>query len=94
MRPVAALYLPMRHDGGAVAFETVPPAQALFELVRHTFLVGIVEGTGLAHRRFARLAEIVKRVPVRFVRYPNGLDLLPAVAERIVDDARALTGGS
>ncbi len=94
LRPLTALYLPARQDGGAITFETMPPAQALFQLVRHTFLVGIVEGAGLAARRFATLAEVVGRVPLRVVRYPNGLDLLPEVVERIADDARALARGS
>ena len=92
-RPLTALYLPTRRDGGDITFETMPPSQALFQLVRHTFLVGIVEGAGLASQRFATLAEVVRRVPLRVVRYPNGLDLLPEVAERVADDARALVRG-
>lgn len=92
-RPLAALYLPQRRDGGEVEFETVARGPALFELVRHTFLTGIVEGTGLAARRFATLGSVVGRVPLRVVRYPNGLDLLPAIAERIADDARSLAAG-
>ena len=94
LRPLTALYLPARQDGGDITFETMPPSQALFELVRHTFLVGIVEGAGLAARRFATLAEVVRRVPLRVVRYPNGLDLLPEVVGRIADDARALANGT
>ena len=89
-RPLTALYLPQRRDGGDIAFATMPTGQALFELVRHTFLVGIVEGAGVAARRFATLAEVVKRVPVRTVGYPNGLERLPEVVERIADDARTL----
>lgn len=92
-RPLAALYLPRRRDGGAIEFETMPASQALFELVRHTFLVGIVEGAGLAARRFATLAEVVRSVPLRVVSYPNGLELLPEVVERIADDARELGDG-
>jgi hypothetical protein len=89
-RPLAALYLPQRRDGGEVAFETMPAGRALFELVRHTFLTGIVEGAGLATARFAALGAVAGRVPLRIVRYPNGLDLLPLVAERIADDARRI----
>jgi len=89
-RPLAALYLPQRRDGGEVEFTTMARGPALFELVRHTFLTGIVEGTGWAARRFATLGAVVARVPLRVVRYPNGLDLLPAIAERIADDARSI----
>lgn len=94
LRPLTALYLPQRREGGDIAFETMPPSQALFELVRHTFLVGIVEGSGLANARFASLAHVVRRVPMRIVRYPDGLDRLPEVAERIATDARALARGA
>jgi hypothetical protein len=89
-RPLAALYLPQRRDGGEVEFETMPVGPALFELVRHTFLTGIVEGAGLATSRFAALGAVVGEVPLRIVRYPNGLDLLPAIAERITADARRI----
>lgn len=92
-RPLVSLYLPQRRDGGEVAFETMAAGPALFELVRHTFLTGIVEGVGLSTARFAALGEVVRRVPLRVVRYPNGLDLLPVVAERIADDARAIAAG-
>lgn len=92
-RPLTALYVPQRRDGGEISFTSVASGPALFELVRHTFLVGIVEGAGLAGPRFATLAEVVRRVPLRVVRYPNGLDLLPEVAERVAEDARALVRG-
>ncbi|MFU8889421.1 MAG: hypothetical protein ACNA8N_12550, partial [Trueperaceae bacterium] len=94
LRPLAAMYLPQRRDGGDIEFETMPSAQALFELVRHTFLVGVVEGAGLTAARFPTLAEVIRHVPLRIVRYPNGLELLPTVAERIADDARTLARGA
>jgi hypothetical protein len=92
LRPLVALYLPRRMDGGDVRFEDVPLAQAVFEMTRHTFLVGIVEGAGLAVRRFVTLGEVARRVPVRIVCYPHGLDLLSSVAESVANDARSLAG--
>ena len=89
LRPLTALYLPQRRDGGEFEFSTIPAAQALFEFVRRTFLVGTDEGTGLSTRRFATLRAVVSRVPLRIVRYPNGLELLPALTEAIATDARA-----
>ena len=94
VRPLAALYAPQRHDGGEVTFQNLSLGQALFHLVRNSCLVGIVEGTGLAVRRLAILGDLVARVPVRVVRYPNGLHLLPEIVERIADDARSLVRGS
>jgi hypothetical protein len=87
-RPLTAIYLPRRGESDGVTFETVAPGAALFELVRNSYLTGILEGAGLASRRFRTLADLVQRVPVRIVRYPNGLDLLPEVASAIAADAR------
>jgi hypothetical protein len=90
LRPLTALYVPQQQEHGDVAFETMEPGQALFQLVRYSYLVRIVEGAGLAVRRFATLADVIREVPVRAVRYPIGLERLPEIAERIADDARAL----
>ena len=90
LRPLAVLYAPQRHDGQEVVFQKLESGAALFHLVRSSYLVGIVEGAGLATRRFTILADLVASVPVRAVRYPNGLHLLPDIVERIALDARAL----
>ena len=90
LRPLTALYVPQRRDHGEVEFEDLEPGQALFQLVRDSYLVRILEGIGRATRRFATLADVIRRVPVRVVRYPNGLERLPEIAERIAEDARAL----
>lgn len=94
LHPLTALYVPRRQNHGDVAFETLKPGPALFQLVRNSYLVGIVEGAGLAKRRLSTLADVIRGIPVRVVRYPNGLDGLPDVAERITDDARALASAS
>ena len=90
VRPLAALYAPRRHDGDHVTFENLSPGKAVLHLVRTSYLVGIAEGAGLAVRRFAILGDVVARVPVRVVSYPNGLERLPETVERIADDARSL----
>ena len=92
IRPLAALYAPQRYDGDEVTFSDLRPGPALFRLVQDSYLVGIIEGAGLASGRFATLADLVARAPVRVVRYPNGLHLLPDVVERIAQDARSLVG--
>lgn len=90
VRPLAALYAPQRHDDDEMRFFNLDAGAALFHLVRHSYLVGVVEGAGLATRRFPILADLVARVPVRVVRYPNGLQRLPDIVERIAEDALAL----
>lgn len=90
-RPVAALYVPERHDGGDIVISDMAPGEAVFALARHSFLTGIVEGIGLAPSRFETLSRIVRQVPVRTLRYPNGLELLPKVVDHVLADVRATT---
>ena len=90
IRPLGALYVPQRHDGDEVVFQSVQPGEAVFHLARNSYLLGIVEGVGLASKRLAILGNLVSRVPVRVVRYPNGLHLLPEIVERIAEDVRSL----
>ena len=67
-RPLAALYAPRRHVGVTVVVQYVQSGPAMFHLARNSFLVGIVEGVGLASRHLAMLGDLVTRVPVRVVR--------------------------
>lgn len=90
-RPLAAIYLPERRPGADLRFDAVPPKDALFTLVRHSVLVGVVEAMGLAASRLHALATLLRAVPVRRVTYPEGLDRLPEVAAGIAEDVRALS---
>ena len=90
IRRVSALYLPERRDGGAIEITGTKGSTALFGLIRHSFLAGIVEALGLGSQRLATLARVVQDVPVRILRYPTGVNHLPDVVRRVCDDARAL----
>ena len=90
IRRVSALYLPERRDGGAIEIVDTKASTALFGLVRHSFLAGIVEALGLGPQRMASLASVVQKVPVRTLRYPTGVHLLPEVVRRVRDDVRVL----
>jgi hypothetical protein len=89
-RPVTALYLPDRREGPdtEVSITPVPLAEAVFELVKNSFLIGIVESTGMQEQRFERLARVAGDVRVRRITYPSGYDRLPEVCRAIVDDVR------
>ena len=89
-KPLAALYLPHRGDVERVIVEPLSLGEAIMELIRHSFLVELVEAAGLEKQRFAFFAELAKRVPVKRLRYPEGLELLPQVCEALIDDV-ALT---
>jgi hypothetical protein len=86
-RPLARLYLPAREESvSEVVLETVPAQEALIELVRESFLSTVLEKAGLHGRRFHRLATLVRRVPMKRLVYPAGLERLPAVCEAIFAD--------
>lgn len=85
-RPLAALYLPERDGSASIEIEPIPLAMAVTELVRHSFLPGVLEALGMTKRRFVVFAELLRRVPVRRLRYPSGLEHLPAVREALLRD--------
>ncbi|MDF1523781.1 MAG: hypothetical protein P1P87_13315 [Trueperaceae bacterium] len=86
-RPLRALYLPRRTDGGRVAIEPVGLGEGVTQLVRHSFLTGLVEASGLTAARFGRLASVVRQVPVRRLTYPSGFDRLAEVRAALLADA-------
>jgi hypothetical protein len=94
-QPLACLYLPERQDPGeigedgpAVRVETLPPAQAVMELIRGSFLLRIPQAAGFAPNRLRLFSDLVGRVPVRRLVYPSGFGLLPEVTDRILEDLR------
>jgi hypothetical protein len=91
-RRLRRIYLPAREEPGAAAgdhavrVEPVAGQQALIELVRHTFLPQEVHRFGWQDRRLAELGRLVAEVPVRRLRYPSGLERLPALVRAIRAD--------
>ncbi len=88
-RPLVGLYLPQRTDGGEVSIERLGFAEGVTSLVRYSFLSGLVEASGLRSARFSCLADVVRRVPVRRLRYPSGLEHLADVRAAVLADAVA-----
>ena len=74
--PMVALYLPERGASQAVEIEPLPLADSLTCLVRHSFLVGVMEALGMAPARFRTFAALVQQVPLRRLRYPTGMPYL------------------
>jgi hypothetical protein len=70
----------------AVAMQSLAPGERLTELLGHSFCARIVAPLGLAPRRFAALAEIARRIPVRRLVLPNEIKRLPEVSNLIEFD--------
>lgn len=88
--PLACLYLPDRRDpaqwGERVEIAPVSQAQAVIELVRHSFVARLVHAAGLQPARLHLFAALVRQVPVRRLVYPSGFDHLPSVCDAILVD--------
>lgn len=94
--PIGAIYLPSRTrepDSGGVELSRISHAQALMELVRHSYAPNSVRALGLEPRRLERLAAIARDVPVFGLRYANGLHRLPRVAAAVEAQLGERAGG-
>jgi hypothetical protein len=82
--PVTHLFLPERRPD-ATGLETDPlsPQEAVVALLRHSFLPNTVEHLDLAARRLPVLTALAEQAQVARLRYPEGADHLPQVAEAI-----------
>lgn len=85
-RQVGAIYLLERGSRECPTIETVPPARAVVELARQTFLGDILESSPLQRHRFDHLVRVARAVPVRRLCYPDGFHHLDDVHEAIVRD--------
>lgn len=87
---LAAIYLPERRDAadGSDEIEVLPVGtrEAVIELVGGTFLPRLVHAVGLATDRFALFTDLVSAVPVRRLRYPDGVEHLPRVRRALLED--------
>lgn len=89
--PIKALYIPERYDPcNGVAFEAIPQKDAFIDMIRHSFSISIVEVLGLQVPRMKFFSHLVQNVPVRRLKYPQGLSLLSEVVESLVGDAQSI----
>ncbi|MBI4421391.1 MAG: hypothetical protein HY560_11255 [Gemmatimonadetes bacterium] len=86
-RPLAALYVLSRprNGGREIAAQPLAAADALLEVVRHTFNAIVFDRARLANQ-FTLASRLVSRVPVRRLTYPRSLARLPEVCEAVIRD--------
>ncbi len=87
-QPLAGLYFLERRKPEEEAIEIAPisPGAAVIELVRNSFSAQIVEAMQLRPQRLGIFARMVKKLPMRRVRYPSGFEHLLRVRQAILDD--------
>jgi hypothetical protein len=90
--PLQAIYVlgPPRPRGGArknVTIRRLSKRQACFALLQNPFNTAVTDSKRLSGQ-FAFATTLAASVPVKCIRYPRTLRLLPAVREAILSDVR------
>jgi hypothetical protein len=81
--PLACLYV--LSGGDAPGIEQLAAREAFLEVVTHSYGITWLHGVS-GPGEFEARAELVRRVPVRRLRRPAGLDLLARVARMVEED--------
>lgn len=84
--PLRAIYILDRREG-EVAIDLLTPAEAMVELIRHSFAAEVIEAMGLQPNRFDSLGRLAAEIPIRLLHYPTGFDRLDEVREKILEDS-------
>jgi hypothetical protein len=88
--PISRFYIPERYtpdnEPPEITITPLPPVEALLKLAGYSFLFWLVEAIGLQPRRLKRLAQVVETVTVSQLRYPGGVEHLPAVCRAVLAD--------
>ena len=93
--PLRLLYVlpsPQEREGAAsIEIRPVSPVEAVHELVKNTFSTQQFDRSRLV-RQFDHATNVALRVDAFRLRYPAGLDRVPAVQQAIVEHARGVAG--
>ena len=89
--PLAVIYVLGRRDDRltAPAFEQLSGSEGLIELVSNTYANKLLDSQMRA-QEFELLQRVLRHVPVRRIRPPNGLDKLGSLCDGILEDCRSL----
>ncbi len=84
--PLRALYvLPKKNSKSKIGVKTLSGRAAFLPLIANTFNDSVLTPSRLK-QQFAFAGAVTATVPLRQLSYPNGLELLPAVADAILSD--------
>ena len=96
--PMGGIYLPQRVSQwtGARPAEITPLSQreGVMELVRGSFLPRVVHAAGQAPHRLNLFSRLVASVPVKRLRYVEGVSRLPEVCDELLKDLRESRGAT
>jgi hypothetical protein len=70
--------------GPTVQFQSVPPAKAAIELVRHTYGADLLPHLGRSISHFKQCVTLANRIPISVLSRPRDLSLLNEISEKII----------
>lgn len=89
-RPLACFYIQDRRDHDEkmkeVEITTVPPRDAVIELLTHSFIADIIETVGMQPQRLNFFAGLARQVPMRRIKYPADFNYLPRIRNAVIED--------
>jgi hypothetical protein len=75
--------------GEDVTITLLPRADALVELIRHSFVVRLLAATGASARHLRQCSQLAAQVPVYRLQRPRDLAALDAVVSLVLEDVSA-----
>jgi len=86
--------LPLRRvyslaDGAVEAINPLPPQNAFFELVKHTFTLSLLHATGQETAHFRQAIALASAIPINTLQRRRLLSVLPDVVELVRADLAA-----
>ena len=89
--PLAAIYIleERSSDLKSVSVEPISPTTGLFSLMQNTYVDWMLNQTG-KNKQFGVLSKLVVQVPIRVVKRPDNLAMLPRLCEAILNDVNRI----
>jgi hypothetical protein len=78
------LYFLSPADSSGIQIEAIPPAEALIEIVKHSFLLDIEDSREVA-THFQQASHLVARIGCHRIGYPRRFEALPEVRSAILE---------
>ena len=84
----AIYWLPSESDEPGVSIRSLTPRDEFLSVIQNTFNNSVLHSRRL-RQQFAFARQLVSSVSIRVLSFPKQLDLLPSVADAVVNDARS-----
>jgi hypothetical protein len=85
--PLGRMYVLDRSEEAVqVEIQPLSPRDAVIEMVRFTFLIRLTTALGMQPERLAFFSRLAQQVPISRLRFPSGLEHLPALVQAVLVD--------